>query len=65
MWYCLGMNSDERVPISVVIEESLLKKIDATARSLDMNRSQYLRKLAREAIASSAELERQPEPQAA
>jgi metal-responsive CopG/Arc/MetJ family transcriptional regulator len=60
------MTSDERVPISVVIEESLLAKVDAEAKSLDMNRSQYLRKLARDAIARE-EIARasklQPQPQ--
>lgn len=46
------MKSDERIPVSVVIEESLLEQIDAKAKALDMNRSQYLRKLARDAMAS-------------
>lgn len=47
------MNQDERIPVSVVIEESLLAQIDALAKAGDMNRSQYLRKLAREAVAKN------------
>ena len=47
------MNADERVPVTVVIEQSLLAKIDAVAKSLDLNRSQYLRRLAREALAAN------------
>jgi metal-responsive CopG/Arc/MetJ family transcriptional regulator len=45
------MNSEERVPVSVVIEESLLAQLDAKAKSEDMNRSQFLRKLVRENLA--------------
>ena len=42
--------ADERdqVTVSLVIETPLLTAVDARAQEMDLNRSQYLRRLARE-----------------
>ncbi len=45
------MADDKQTTVSLVVDETLLPKIDKRAQSLDMNRSQYFRKLAREDIA--------------
>lgn len=41
-------NERELVAASVTFDPDLLAKMDARARELDLNRSQYLRRLARE-----------------
>ena len=46
------MRDKEQIAVSVVIDTDLLAKIDFVAQSEDMNRSQYLRKLARTALAN-------------
>jgi metal-responsive CopG/Arc/MetJ family transcriptional regulator len=45
---------EDRIAVSVVIDEKLLAEIDVHAKAQDMNRSQYLRKIAREAIAKQS-----------
>ena len=42
------MKRDEKVNVSVIIEPDLLTKVDKRAESLDMNRSQYLRRLVKQ-----------------
>lgn len=54
------MKAEERIAVSLVIDEDLLAQIDERAKAQDMNRSQYLRKLAREAIAKDP-MPKQPE----
>ncbi len=44
------MNADEKSVVSVTIEADLLRKVDERAKELDLNRSQYFRRLAREEI---------------
>lgn len=56
------MKSDDRVVVSVVLEPSIVGELDRLAKEQDMNRSQYIRKLAREEIARA---KAQPEPAAA
>jgi hypothetical protein len=41
----------EKVSVSVVWEGELLKLVDARAKELDLNRSQYLRRLAKRDLA--------------
>jgi metal-responsive CopG/Arc/MetJ family transcriptional regulator len=60
------MKSDERVAVSVVLEPAIVDELDRLAKAADMNRSQYIRKLAREEIARAAKsLHQQPEAAAA
>jgi metal-responsive CopG/Arc/MetJ family transcriptional regulator len=44
------MNADEKQNVSLSIEADLLKLVDARIKELDLNRSQYFRRLAREEI---------------
>lgn len=39
--------ADQQTTVSLVIEADLLTKVDKRAEKLDMNRSQYFRRLAR------------------
>jgi metal-responsive CopG/Arc/MetJ family transcriptional regulator len=48
--------SDKNTTVSVVFDEDLLKKIDEAAVDLDLTRSQYLRRLAREDLERSGKL---------
>lgn len=41
---------DERIVVSVSIEADLLRQVDERVAELDLNRSQYFRRLAREEI---------------
>lgn len=47
------MKADKRTSASVVFEPDLLAEIDARAHMLDLTRSQYLRRLAREDLERS------------
>lgn len=48
------MESDnEQSTVSIVVEPDLLAKVDKRASQLDMNRSQYFRRLAREDLAKA------------
>ena len=58
------MADDKQTTVSLVMDEVLLPKIDKRAQALDMNRSQYFRKLAREDLAR-VESERKQLKQAA
>jgi len=58
------MADDKQTTVSLVVDETLLPKIDKRASALDMNRSQYFRKLAREDLAR-AEAEKKQLKQAA
>jgi len=58
------MADDKQTTVSLVVDETLLPKIDKRAQTLDMNRSQYFRKLAREDLAR-AEAEKKQLKQAA
>jgi metal-responsive CopG/Arc/MetJ family transcriptional regulator len=49
----------ETTNISLTLEPDLLEKIDNRAKALDLNRSQYFRRLAR------ADLDRENEPRSA
>lgn len=40
-------NTSDTISVSLVIESDLLEKADKRARELDLNRSQYFRRLAR------------------
>lgn len=44
--------SEENTNVSLTIEPDLLQEIDKRAKSLDLNRSQYFRRLARNDLAS-------------
>jgi predicted transcriptional regulator len=41
------MNADEKVNVTVQLDPDLLGKVDERADALDLNRSQYLRRLVR------------------
>ena len=41
------MNVDEKVNVTVQLDPELLAQVDAKAKSLDLNRSQYFRRLIR------------------
>lgn len=45
------MTTYEKVAVSITIEPELLGEIDARVTKLDLNRSQYFRRLAREDLA--------------
>ena len=47
------MNTD-KVAVSVVLESELIERLDAAARAQDMNRSQYIRRIARQALEQAA-----------
>lgn len=52
------MKTDEKVNVTVQLDQDLLEKSDERAKALDLNRSQYFRRLVR------ADLERNPLPSA-
>jgi metal-responsive CopG/Arc/MetJ family transcriptional regulator len=56
--------SDPIIPVSMTLPKSLVTSSDERAKSLDMTRSQYFRKLAREDLAR-AEKEQVQQPTAA
>lgn len=43
--------NDPIIPVSITLPKSLVASIDQRAQKADLNRSQYLRRLAREDIA--------------
>lgn len=45
------VTSDPVIPVSVTLPKSLIERADVRAKSMDMTRSQYFRKLAREDLA--------------
>jgi metal-responsive CopG/Arc/MetJ family transcriptional regulator len=58
------MNNESLKNVTVQIEPSLLEKIDSVARQMDLNRSQYLRRLMRKAVADPMPAEpQQAQPQ--
>lgn len=59
------MKADGKIAVSVTIEPDLLAQIDVQAKALDVTRSQYLRRLARQDLAKAkTEAEpAQPQPQ--
>ena len=59
------MKSDERVVVSVVLEPSIIGELDRLAKEQDMNRIQYIRKLAREEIARAVKSTQPTQPIAA
>lgn len=55
------MNADEKLAVSITLEPDLLDKIDARAKELDLNRSQFIRRLAREEFTKNPLPEKQLE----
>lgn len=52
------MSTEEKVNVTVQLDPELLEKVDARAKALDLNRSQFFRRLVR------ADLEKNPIPAA-
>lgn len=54
------MNGEEREnkPVSITLPDDLVQQIDDRAKKLDLNRSQYLRQLARKDIERAKEEEK-------
>lgn len=59
------MSNESLKNVTVQIEPSLLDKVDAVAKGLDLNRSQYLRRLMRKAVGEPvpSEIPQQSQPQ--
>jgi len=56
------MNGEQdKISVTVTLPEDLVKEVDARAAELDLNRSQYFRRLVRAEIKSTA---KKPEEQA-
>lgn len=49
------MNREDKVNVTVQLAPELLKEIDARARDMDLNRSQYFRRLVRQAMSAECE----------
>ena len=49
------MNREDKINVTVQLAPQLLKQIDARARDMDLNRSQYFRLLVRQAMSAEAE----------
>jgi metal-responsive CopG/Arc/MetJ family transcriptional regulator len=58
------MAKDKGITVSLVVEDDLLLKVDKRAAEMDLNRSQYFRRLARQDIQAARKIKSNPLKQA-